>query len=32
MESVILSFLVAVAAGVTVHMICKWFDNNHKHR
>ncbi|MBB5265995.1 hypothetical protein HNP82_003147 [Catenibacillus scindens] len=29
MEALI-SFIIAVAAGVISHLICKWLDNNKK--
>lgn len=27
---IVISFLVAVAAGVTCHLICKWLDSHNK--
>ncbi len=27
---ILISFIVAVAAGVTVHCICKWLDRERK--
>lgn len=28
--NIVISFLVAVAAGVTCHLICKWLDSHNK--
>ena len=28
--TLVISFLVAVAAGVTCHLICKWLDSHNK--